>query len=225
MCSRYTFGPDLFDRLQGLIDFVSPDLRVHMDAPLVVTPALEAPVISAARGELLLSKKFWGFPSRFPGPKARFLVNARAETVLEKKSFQEGIRHHRAAVPASQFFEQSRDGLYSFREEEGKPLFLAGFYEKKIVTFRRGTAMPCGFLPDPDDQRPLAEQKSDSGISERELSCFTILTTAAREPVAEVHDRMPVLLSAEEIRPWIRGENVREILSRVSSEVLVRSET
>lgn len=40
-----------------------------------------------------------------------------------------------------------------------------------------------------------------------------------------VHDRMPVLLSAEEIRPWIRGENVREILSRVSSEVLVRSET
>lgn len=33
--------------------------------------------------------------------------------------------------------------------------------------------------------------------------CFIILTTAPNDSVAPIHDRMPLLLSHEQVRPWL----------------------
>jgi putative SOS response-associated peptidase YedK len=41
---------------------------------------------------------------------------------------------------------------------------------------------------------------------------FAVLTTAARAPVAAIHDRMPVLLSPENARRWLLGEPPRVIV-------------
>jgi putative SOS response-associated peptidase YedK len=38
---------------------------------------------------------------------------------------------------------------------------------------------------------------------------FAVLTTAARPPVAELHDRMPVLLNREGARRWLLGQPPR----------------
>ena len=44
---------------------------------------------------------------------------------------------------------------------------------------------------------------------------FTILTTEANDSMIKVHDRMPVMISREEIRPWI-GDDAKlpDFLSR-----------
>ena len=34
-------------------------------------------------------------------------------------------------------------------------------------------------------------------------NCFIILTTASNDSVAPIHDRMPLLLSHEQVRPWL----------------------
>ena len=41
------------------------------------------------------------------------------------------------------------------------------------------------------------------------LETCTILTTAANETVARVHDRMPVILSSVALGPWLAGDAVR----------------
>ena len=41
------------------------------------------------------------------------------------------------------------------------------------------------------------------------LESCTILTTAANETVARVHDRMPVILSSVALGSWLAGEAVR----------------
>ena len=35
------------------------------------------------------------------------------------------------------------------------------------------------------------------------VNCFIILTTAPNDSVASIHDRMPLLLSHEQVRPWL----------------------
>ena len=40
------------------------------------------------------------------------------------------------------------------------------------------------------------------------IETCTILTTAANEAVAPVHDRMPVILPPEAFAPWLGGETV-----------------
>ena len=41
-----------------------------------------------------------------------------------------------------------------------------------------------------------------------EIETCAILTTAANEAVARVHDRMPVILPPEAFGPWLAGESV-----------------
>ena len=36
-----------------------------------------------------------------------------------------------------------------------------------------------------------------------EVNCFVILTTKPNESVSDIHDRMPLILSREQIRPWL----------------------
>src|SRR5699024_9435651 len=64
----------------------------------------------------------------YPAPGSSGLViNARAETVLEKKLFQNGIRNHRSVVPAAGFYEWNRNReKYSFRQGNAA-LYMAGF--------------------------------------------------------------------------------------------------
>lgn len=50
---------------------------------------------------------------------------------------------------------------------------------------------------------------------ERGVTRYTILTTAANESMKPVHDRMPVMIGKDEIRPWITdNERLSEFLER-----------
>jgi putative SOS response-associated peptidase YedK len=87
--------------------------------------------------------------------------------------FRKAWQHGRCVVPA--------DGFYEWRGERG---------DRRPVWFH-----------DPDG-RPLLM----AGLLEEQPSAppmFAILTAPARAPVAGVHDRMPVLLTAASARRWL----------------------
>ncbi|MCV7319788.1 SOS response-associated peptidase [Mycolicibacterium confluentis] len=116
-----------------------------------------------------------------PDAKGPLLINARAEKVTESPAFRNSAKNKRCLVPM--------DGWYEWRGEKGKktpfylhasdgePLFMAGLW----TTWR-----PKGA---PKDAAPL-------------LSC-TIITTDAVGPLAEVHDRMPLTISAPDWDRWM----------------------
>jgi putative SOS response-associated peptidase YedK len=113
------------------------------------------------------------------------LINARAETLLEKPAFRSLIGKYRCLVVADGFYEWTigRDGKKQpihFRLQDGSPFGFAGLWTGKT-----------------DDQGELVE------------SC-TVITTSPNELVAPVHDRMPVILSVELEQEWLDPEISKE---------------
>lgn len=113
----------------------------------------------------------------FPSTTGRFLINGRVEAAQRRPAFREAWRERRCVVPACGFYE------WTGRARQRRPL---RFHPAQ------GLLALAGLFEPPDEGR--------------EWPRFVVLTTAANEDVAPIHDRMPVLLSPEAIDPWLAGE-------------------
>ena len=104
------------------------------------------------------------------------MINARAETVDEKASFKNALKHRRCLILADGFYEWKKDGKqyqpYRFGMTNKKPFALAGLWENW--------------------------SKNGKNIT----SC-TIITTTPNAVTERVHDRMPVILSEEKMDIWL----------------------
>ena len=105
------------------------------------------------------------------------LINARSETVAEKPSFRSAFKQRRCLILADGFYEWRKQSAkkqpFYFRLKNGNPFAFAGLWER---------------WHDSEDNR---------------LETCTILTTEANRTVNPVHDRMPVMLHAENYDRWL----------------------
>jgi putative SOS response-associated peptidase YedK len=107
------------------------------------------------------------------------MINARSEGVMEKPSFRSAFRRRRCLIPA--------DGFYEWLKQGGEKIpFYFHLKENKPLAFAG-----------------LWETNDKSGET---LTTCTILTTEANEVMAPIHDRMPVILPAEEYDHWLDPE-------------------
>ena len=105
------------------------------------------------------------------------MINAVSETAPTKPAFRSAFRRRRCLVLADGFFEWRREGKKRvplyFTKESGEPMGFAGLWENW--------------------QSPEGEW----------IRSCTILTTAANSFIEPVHNRMPVILSAETEPLWL----------------------
>ncbi|XEC96990.1 SOS response-associated peptidase [Paenibacillus tarimensis] len=118
------------------------------------------------------------------------MLNARAETVMEKPAFRGPFMRKRCLIPADGFYEWKKSGGSKQPMRivmKHRSLFsMAGLYETWIA---------------PDG---------------RKISSCTILTTNPNELVAPIHDRMPVILKPEDERLWLdRGIRDAQLLRQL----------
>lgn len=105
-------------------------------------------------------------------------INARSETVSERRTFSASLGTRRAIVPATGWYEWRRpDRTPHFVSADGdRPVGLAGLY---------------------------AWWRSPEGAW---MLSSTILTADATGPLAELHERMPVVLAPELWDTWLDAE-------------------
>ena len=115
-------------------------------------------------------------------------INARAETLEEKPSFSESFRLRRCLIPADGFFEWKRTG------REKRPYY--------IQSIDQGPVMFAGIWD---------SWRSPGGV----VTSCAIITTAANELVAQLHDRMPAILPAEVHEAWLDTRTNRAELLRM----------
>lgn len=127
MCSRYYFDNDTMNDILNIVVETDASLR-GMQTDRDIYPTDDAAVIIRnAAGGVKLSKIKWGYPG-ING--SGIIINARAESALDKKMFQGGIRHRRAVIPAGYFYEWNRSKeKNTFRRKDRDTVYMAGFYD------------------------------------------------------------------------------------------------
>lgn len=144
-----------------------------------ICPTQPVAVVVAAEGGRRFGPMRWGFIPRWyktptDGP---LLFNARAETLAEKPAFAEAARKRRCLIPASGFYEWTRDGEtrlpWYITRTDGAPMVFGGVWQ--------GWHGPEG----------------------ARIAACAIVTTAAEGSMARLHDRVPLVLDPADWSLWL----------------------
>lgn len=132
MCCRYYVNAGLYEEVK---DVTGDDAGASLFREGDIRPSGTAPVILAQSGRLQLSGMRWGLPLPDPvcpsgsASRGKLLINARAETLLQKPVFAPLARSFRCIIPAGLFYEwNARKEKVSFSPQEGSLLCMAGIY-------------------------------------------------------------------------------------------------
>jgi len=183
MCGRFALTMPA-EAMEELFDAVGVD-GLPREARYNICPTQTVATVRSQAGARLLEPMRWGFlPQWYKTPNdGPLLINARAETVAEKPAFRSACRERRCLIPATGFYEWTKDAAgkklpwYIFPARANAPIAFAGIWQ---------------------DWTP--KEGGDP------LRTVAILTTAANSDLAEVHHRMPVVIDPDDFALWL-GES------------------
>jgi putative SOS response-associated peptidase YedK len=178
MCGRFVLKTPAaaLTRIFGVDEGIDYPLRFN------IPPGTDIPVIRhSPEGRRVLHLLRWGLVPHWAkdaGIGAK-LNNARAEGVLEKPSFRDAFRRRRCLIPADGFYEWKREGKlkqpYYISLKSGQPLAMGGLWE--------------------------SWRTPDGGI----LRTCAVITTGPNAVMAPIHDRMPVIIGADDWQAWLNA--------------------
>jgi putative SOS response-associated peptidase YedK len=177
MCGRFviTSPPAALRQIFGYVE--QPNFPPRHN----IAPTQPIPVVMLENGGRHFRLMRWGLvPAWVKDPrKFSLLINARAETVLEKPAFKNAIKRRRCLVPA--------DGYYEWQDRDGR---------KRPFFIHRRDEKPVGFAA-------LAE--TWMGPNGEEIDSVAIVTTQASRDLAALHHRVPVTIAPDDFERWLDG--------------------
>lgn len=177
MCGRYTLKSKGVDLQREL----NLDHEPVVEERFNIAPTQAAPIVLDTNPrELVLAR--WGFTPRWAkdvheGAKH---INARAESLAEKRMFTDALAHARCLVPCDGFYEWKHHG------KQAQPLYVHA--PSHPIQTMAGV---------------WTTWRSPDGI---EVATFSIITTAADAFMSRIHSRMPVFVSPEDRAQWLSTE-------------------
>ncbi|GAB3586237.1 SOS response-associated peptidase [Calidifontibacter terrae] len=213
MCGRYaaSFSPD---DLRDEFEVEEDRLAEHARSVLVnpqdppagapdwnVAPTKQAPVVLSraprdqpdAEPTRQLRLLTWGLvPSWSKDTKVGLrMINARAETLLDKGAFAKAAVSRRCLVPADGWYEWQQSP--TVRDAKGKP-------RKQHFFIRRDDGGLCAFAGVYEFWRDRSRADDDPDAW---LTTYAIITTAAEPGLDRIHDRQPVVLERADFAAWL----------------------
>lgn len=196
MCARFSLISPV-QSLRKLFGFTqSPNIKQRYNiAPTQQIWAIRTPETEAGATEIFSAR--WGLIpawSKTMENSAR-LINARSETAWQKPSFRSAYKSRRCLIPADSFFEWQKTGRST------KQAWRIGLEDFKLMAF-------AGLW-----------ENWTSADGDQIQSC-TILTTAANDVIAPIHERMPVILSPGDYAPWLGGISKERLFTPFPGEYM-----
>ena len=183
MCGRFTLTADPSD-LQEAFDWVNFG-NAQLTPRYNIAPTQPIPVVTNS-GENKLDFFTWGlvpFWAKDPSIASR-MINARAETLVEKASFKNAFKRRRCLILGDGFYEwkktpgeKTKQPIY-IHLKGGKPFAFAGLWEEW------------------------------NSIDGSQILSATIITTEPNDLIKPIHNRMPVILPESEYTQWLQPGEV-----------------
>jgi len=188
MCGRFVSASPP-DEIAQYFDAAAPEAM--LEPSYNVAPTNDVYAITSD-GDIRRVEAFhWGLvPMWAKDPKqGAKMINARAETLAAKNAYKPALKRRRCLIPADGFYEWRKiDGAkrkqpYYITRPDGEPFAFAGLWE-----VWRGKDAEGNRTGDP-------------------LRSATIITTRPNETMAQIHDRMPVILPPSAWDEWLDPDN------------------
>lgn len=159
-------------------------------------PSKKIPVITHEEKQLKFDYMDWGFTTSFS---KRSIINARSESIFDKKLFNHPILKQRCIIPAKGYFEWLNDGKNKVKHSitvDNRNIFsMAGIYQ--VTTDNNGKI----------------------------LFQVAILTREATPDIRWLHHRIPLILNPENekhyIDPLITSNEIKNIIETTSNYKLI----
>ncbi len=191
MCGRFVSATPP-DQLAAYFGADAPSSERLLDPSHNVAPTQAVYTVYEHGGIRRLDAFHWGlvpFWAKDPKIGSR-MINARSETLAQKNAYKRPFAKRRCIIPADGFYEwkkiegqKKKQPMYMYRLD-GEPFAFAGLWE---------------VWSDPNH--------SDTDGEPLELLSCTIITSEPNEKLAEVHDRMPVVLPPDAWDAWLDRDN------------------
>ena len=204
MCGRFSLTPENVEFVAAQLGISPNDVfEEHYIPRWNIAPMQEHWVVTSEREERVPHHATWGLVNwwekeRRAGAKH---INVRAESIDSTRVSREAFQTGRCVIPADGFFEwtgdaKSRRPFWFHRPDDGVFAF-AGLQVSSRIS---GEAAP--------------------------MRTFTIVTTSANPLVANIHDRMPVILpDSDAIDAWLHADEpvdrLKALLRPVDESFLV----
>ena len=156
-----------------------------------IAPDQDAPVVLNAFPNELALARFGLVPSWSKEEKPQYsMINARAETIMEKPTYKRLIKSKRCLVLSDGFYEWQKKvdkkTPYRIFLKNEEPFAFAGLWDKW-------------------------------GEGEDQFYSFSIITTTPNKLVAGIHDRMPIILDPEDESKWLQETPMNIVMSMLRS--------
>ncbi|MGM9974939.1 MAG: SOS response-associated peptidase [Clostridiaceae bacterium] len=200
MCGRFQleFSIEEMDRYYSLIGVLDDKMGQSSSSKLSPTDLQEVKGVRYPSNPSLIIKEDslgilpWGFPFN-----NKLIINARGETLFEKRMYSTVALTQRCLIPASCFFEWKDKIKYNIAPQKGRLFSMAGIYKS--------------FLND------------DGSLEER----YVIITTSANEEMSKIHNRMPVIIPENMEKTYLSSrtpqEEIIDLLVPYSKELSIIS--
>lgn len=183
MCGRFSLAADASELQAAFPGFFVPEQVSPRYNVAPTQPILAIPNNIEKRADIFV----WGLiPSWSKDPTIGVrMINARAEGLAEKPSFRGPYRYKRCIIPVTGFYEWKKNPEektktpYNICMQGGGVFGLAGLWDEWL--------------------------SSDGSIVR---SC-TIITTTPNPLMAQLHDRMPVILAPQDYSTWLDPKPVK----------------
>jgi len=186
MCGRFSFSPlakIIEDRFDVKVDKTRYKPRYNS------APSQDLAVISKLNpGELSFYR--WGLIPFWAKDKTigNKMINAKAETITEKPSFKNSLKHKRCLVLSDGFYEWK-----TLNKKEKIPY--------RITLKNNGLFAMAGIWD---------SWKDENGEL---INSFAIITTSPNKLMENIHSRMPVILEQKDEKKWLTESNADLLLA------------
>lgn len=181
MCGRFTITVTLEELISRYL--IDENKISSLKPNYNVAPMHHIPAVIASDEGKRLGELRWGLVPVWAKDEkiGNKMINARAETVAEKPAFKQLLKSKRCIIPADGFYEWKKEGTskqpYRILLSDGGIFSFAGLYDT---------------------------WEDHEG---KKLSTCTIITTTPNRLMADLHDRMPVILRTEDEEGWLDRDN------------------
>ena len=115
-------------------------------------------------------------------------INARSESIFEKKTFRDSFRFRRCIIPINGFYE------WRVEDKNKTPYFVKDINKDYLAI------------------AGIWDEYFDINLKMK-IVTVALITCDANEKLAKIHHRMPVVLEKKDFKTWLYSKNLKEINS------------